>query len=88
MITLTIVELDKTKKVQAFKRSLRKFHSVDKARKEIVPIVKEMKQAIKEKRTPTIKIDAVSYDTKSEKTLLLELDAITSIDNESNDGIY
>lgn len=88
MITLTIVELDKTKKVQTFKRSLRMFHSVDKARKEIVPIVKEMKQAIKEKRLPTIKIDAVSYDTKSEKTLLLELDAITSIENESNDGIY
>lgn len=88
MITITIVELDKTKKVQTFKRSHRMFHSVDKARKEIVPIVKEMKQAIKEKRPPTIKIDAVSYDTKSEKTLLLELDAITSIENESNDGIY
>lgn len=63
------------------------FHSVDKARQEIVPIVKEMKTAIKEKRVPTIKIDAVSYDTKSEKTLLLELDAITSIENES-DSLY
>lgn len=85
MITLTIVEKDTSKKIETWKRSIRMFNSIDKAKKDIVPIVKEMKQAIREKRPPTIKIDAVSYDTKSEKTLLLELDAITSIENESDD---
>lgn len=89
MITLTIVEKDTSKKTETFKRKLRMFHSIDKAKKFIVPIVKEMKQAIKEKRPAKTKIDAVSYDTKSEKTLLLELDAITSIENENDDnGIY
>lgn len=87
MITLTIVKEVKHKKVVSYERSIVKYHSIDKAKNEIVPIVKEMKCAIAEKRTPSIKIDAVSYDTKSEKTLLLELDAITSIENES-ESIY
>ena len=85
MITLTIVKQVKSGKVISYKREMLKFHSIDKARKEIVPIVREMKSAKSQKRTPTIKIDAVSYDTKSEKSLLLELHAITSIDNESDD---
>ena len=57
--------------------------SMDKARKEIAPIVKEMKTAKREKREPTIRIDGASYDTNSEKSLLLELDAIVSTENES-----
>ena len=58
------------------------FHSMDEAKKFIVPVVKEMQLAKKEKRDPLKRIDGVSYDTKSEKTLLLELNAITSVDNE------
>lgn len=88
MITLTIVKRSSSSKGETYKRELKCFGSIDKAKKEIIPIVKEMKLAIREKRTPSVKIDAVSYDTKSEKSLLLELDAITSIENESNDGIY
>lgn len=60
------------------------FSSTDLARKEIVPTVKEMKLAKKQKREPKVRIDAVSYDTKSEKNLLLELHAIESIENEDD----
>ena len=87
MITLTIVEEVKSGKTINYKRSMKLYHSIDKAKREIVPIVKEMKVAKNQKREPSIRIDAVSYDTKSEKTLLLELGAITSIENES-DGKY
>lgn len=83
MITLTIVEQVKNGKRIEPKRSIKLFHSMDKARKEIAPIVKEMKTAKREKREPTIRIDGASYDTNSEKSLLLELDAIVSTENES-----
>ena len=86
MITLTIVEQVKSGKRVEYKRHLKLFHSMDKARKFISPVVKEMKLAKKEKREPTIRIDGVSYDTKSEKTLLLELDAIVSVENEHDDN--
>lgn len=86
MITLTIVAKVKKGGRFEYKRYLKLYHSMDKAKKEIVPIVKEMKQAKKEKRDPTIRIDGVSYDTKSEKALLLELKAITSIDNEEDEN--
>ena len=86
MITLTIVEQVKNGRRVEPKRSLKLFHSMDKAKKFIIPVVKEMKIAKKEKREPFIRIDGVSYDTKSEKTLLLELDAITSIENEHDDN--
>ena len=86
MITLTIVERVKNKNVVNLKRHMKLFHSIDKARAEIKPIVQEMKLAKREKREPKIRIDGVSYDTKSEKTLLLELDAIVSVDNEHEDG--
>ena len=86
MITLTIVEQVKSGKRVEYKRHLKLFHSMDKARKFITPVVKEMKLAKKEKRDPTIRIDGVSYDTKSEKTLLLELDAIVSVENEHDDN--
>ena len=84
MITLTIVEEVKSGKVVSYKRKMKLFSSTDKARKEIVPIVKEMKLAKSQKRTPTIRIDAVSYDNKSERSMLLELHAIESIDNEDD----
>ena len=87
MITLTIVEEVKKDGIVSRKRSLKLFTSTDKARKEIVPIVKEMKLAKRQKRVPKKEIIGVSYDTKSEKSLLLELDAITSIENERSENI-
>ena len=83
MITLTIVEEVKSGKVVSYKRKMKLYSSTDKARKEITPIVKEMKLAERQKRKPSISIEAVSYDTKSERSMLLELHAIESIDNES-----
>lgn len=85
MITLTIVKQVKKGSVISTKRELKMFNSVDKARKEIAPIVREMKLAKKQKREPTIAIKAVSYDLKSEKTMLLETDAITSVENEKSE---
>lgn len=84
MITLTIVEEVTKGKVTNYKRRMKLLSSTDAARKEIVPIVKEMKLAKKQKREPKVRIDAVSYDTKSEKSLLLELHAIESIENEDD----
>ena len=86
MITLTIVKQVKKGSQVTWKKELKMFNSVDKARKEITPIVREMKVAKKEKREPTIAIKAVSYDLKSEKTMLLETDAIISVENESDNG--
>ena len=86
MITLTIVKKVKKGSVVTFKKELKLFTSLDKARKEIIPIVKEMKVAKQQKREPEISIKAVSYDNKSEKTMLLELNAITSIENEGDDN--
>ena len=86
MITLTIVKQVKKGSQITWKKELKMFNSVDKARKEITPIVREMKVAKKEKREPKIAIKAVSYDLKSEKTMLLETDAIISVENESDDG--
>lgn len=86
MITLTIVKQVKKGSQVTWKKELKMFNSVDKARKEITPIVREMKVAKKQKRDPQIAIKAVSYDLKSEKTMLLETDAIISVENESDDG--
>lgn len=85
MITATIVKQIKAGKQVLYDRKVRLFHSMDKARKELDPIVKEMRLAKREKREPKERIDGVSYDTKSEKALLLELKAIVSIDNEFDD---
>ena len=86
MITLTIEERVKVGKSIEVKRKIVICHSMDKSKKIIMPIVKEMKVASVEKRIPQIRIDGVSYDTKSERALLLELDAIKSIDNETDNG--
>ena len=84
MITLTIVEQKTTSKRVEYKRSLKLFHSMDKARAYILPVVREMSVAKSEKRDPKIRIDGVSYDTSSEKTLLLELKAIITNENEDD----
>lgn len=86
MITLTLVEQVKKGSRLDTKRYMKLYHSMDKARKEIVPIVKEMKLAKREKREPKIRIDGVSYDTRSERALLLELRAIISVDNEEDNN--
>lgn len=86
MITLTIVQKVKKGKAIGVERKFKMFRSYDKAKKEIAPIVKEMRLAEVEKREPDIYIDAVSYDTESERTLLLEMKAIKSIDNENRGG--
>ncbi len=85
MITLTIIKKVKTGSIVTFKRELKLFRSMDKAREEITPIVEEMQHAKAQKRAPEVRIDAVSYDTKSEKNLLLETRAITSIENEEDE---
>ncbi|MBO7043006.1 hypothetical protein J6W34_00285 [bacterium] len=82
MISLTIVERKETKTGVEIKRTLKVFNSKDKAEKVIKPIASEVQAAKREKRTPKIYIDAVSYDDNSEKALLLNLHAIESIDNE------
>lgn len=86
MITLTIVEQVKKNKLVSYKRSIKIFHSTDKAKKFIIPVVKEMKIAKANGTVPSVRIDGASYDSKSEKALLLELDAITSIENEHDDN--
>lgn len=86
MITLTVqIQEKKTKPTRIVTvRKMELFHSMDKARARISTIVKEMRLAEKEKRTPKIEIIGVSYDNNSERTMLLEMGAIKSIDNESN----
>ena len=88
MITLTIIKKVKTGSIVTFKRELKLFRSMDKAREEIIPIVEEMQHAKAQKRAPEVRIDAVSYDTKSEKNLLLETRAITSIENEEDEESF
>ena len=83
MITLTIVKEVRNGKIISYNKSMKLYKSMDKAKKDIIPIVKEMKLASSQKREPTIRISGVSYETKSEKTLLLELEAIT-LENDSD----
>ena len=83
MITLTIVETSVKKGVRQFKNYMKLFKSMDQAKSYIVPIVKEMNDAKKQKREPKLRINSVSWDTNSEKTLLLELGAVITTENES-----
>lgn len=84
MITLTInVEVKEKGKVVSYQKSIEMFKSMDLARSYIKPIVMEMRKAQAEKRKPKEEIIACSYDVEEEKTMLLRLGAITSVDNES-----
>ena len=76
MITLTIAEMKKVGKILKFQRTIKMFKSKDKAEKFIIPIVEEMEEAKRQKREPRKNIVAVSYDTTSEKKLLIELGAV------------
>ena len=82
MISITLVETKLVKNRPVMTRKIVFYHSLDKARKEIPVYVKEMRLAKKEKRTPKYLIDGVSYDTSSEKSMLMEMHAIVSVDNE------
>lgn len=86
MITLTVQIQEKKGRPTRIitTRKVELYHSMDKARTRISAIVEEMRAAEKEKRTPNIEIIGVSYDNNSERTMLLEMGAIKSIDNESN----
>ena len=82
MITITIHQEVKKGKAVTESRSIEKFKDLIKARKRINPIVKEMKLAEKEKRTPSIYISAVSFDTSAEKELIKSTGCITFTENE------
>ena len=85
MISITLVENKVIKGKSVMTRKIVFYHSLDKARKEIPTYVKEMRLAKREKRTPRYSIDGVSYDTSSEKSMLLEMHAIVSVDNDNPD---
>lgn len=80
MITLSVIERKKQGKSLSLVRSMKVFHSTEEARRFIRPAVREMDAAKREGREPNIKIDAVSYDTQGERTMLLELGAFESAD--------
>lgn len=82
MITLTIIERTSKNGKSIEKRSLKMLHSIDKAKKFIQPIVKEMEVARTNKQIPQTEIVAVSYDETSEKEMLLSLRAIITTENE------
>lgn len=72
MITATIVE-NKSGKMS---RKLVSFNNSEKAKKELSPIAHEMCVAKSKKVEPKRFIDAVSYDTRSEKLMLIEIGAL------------
>ena len=82
MITLTIIERTSKNGKSIEKRSLKMLHSIDKAKKFIQPIVKEMEVVRANKQVPQTEIVAVSYDETSEKEMLLSLRAIITTENE------
>ena len=82
MITATIRETKVVRGIATEKKYIKCYHSLDVARKELRPIAKEMEVARQLKREPKISIVAVSYDSKSEKNLLLEMRAIITTENE------
>jgi len=94
MITATIKEKKKVKGVTTEKRHIKCYHSLDKARKELTPIAKDMKVARQKAEKgqiyvePPVSIIAVSYDSKSEKNLLLEMGAIVTTENEGDQNGY
>ena len=78
MITLNVVEkkVNQKTKIVSQTKKFYLFNSVDKARKFLQPIVSEMITAKKMKREPMTYIEGVSFDTKSEKTFLVEIGAV------------
>ena len=83
MITITIVKNKKTKGKVIQEKELKIFNSLDKAKMFASPIARNMKLCKKMKQTPETEIVAVSYDTDYEKKMLLQIEAITTTENES-----
>lgn len=75
MITATIQETKVVKGVTTINRSIKLYQSMDKARKELAPIAREMLLCEKQGKKPKTIIDGVSYDTDSERRLLIEIGA-------------
>lgn len=78
MITINVIERHQNTKTKIISetKKIYLFNSVDKARKFLSPIVAEMKSAKLNHREPLTRINGVSFDTRSEKSLLLEMGAI------------
>lgn len=82
MITLTLIERHNKNGKITETRSIKLIHSMDKAKKFIQPIVKEMEVAKQNNQVPNNEIVAVSYDDNSEKSMLLSIRAIITTENE------
>lgn len=80
MITLSVTSRKKKGKAFEESRDIKTFRSMEEARRQIQSIVREMKAAKRENRPPATKIDAVSYDTEGERSMLIELGAFESVD--------
>lgn len=70
MITVTLKSKACIKDAKSFKRQIQCFNSVDKAKKELLPIV------AKSRKGGDIEIEGVSFDLESEKTMLKEIGAL------------
>lgn len=89
MITATIRTKKKVKGVMTQIREIKIFTKIDKARDFLTPIATEMviqKHKGESLEKLPIVIDGVSFDTKSEKNMLLEIHAYTCNENEDEDG--
>ena len=86
MITCTIIEnkVDKKTKLRKVNRFIKIFKSLDKAKEYLTPITIEMVKAKKEHRKPNIYVHAVSFDSKTEKELLVGLGAIETSGQEGD----
>lgn len=82
MITATILTHAKSKTLPAESKVMHLYRSMDKAKKELAPIAEKQMECRKRGVQPPQEILDVSYDTEAEKSLLLEMRAILSIDNE------
>ena len=78
VITINVIERHRNNKTKVITETTKiyLFKSTDKARKFLYPIVSEMKSAKQMKREPLTYINGVSFDTRSERALLLEMGAI------------
>lgn len=81
MITLTIFEKVKVGNRLTTQRRLAMYSSLDKLKKDIVPIIQEMNKATKEKREPNKAIVGVSYDSESERKLLVDVGALKTTED-------
>lgn len=82
MITATIITRKKVKGVASETKEIKLFNSTEQARKVLKPIAVDMQVCKAKKIQPEVEIVGVSFDYDSEKRMLLEIRAYTSIENE------